>query len=452
MNRKLSAACVLVLTACGRGGCRDGDASHDPRTTATAALSDAQCRAELLHGAVAVVPGTGEVSWLTLTCDGRHAAVFAVRGEVLSRMERALDPAAPFATPEVLALHARVEGAIAEDAWFGPVAWHPAGPSWDEDEARAQARTIVVSAMRRDAAPGQRTTDTLVEADPAAGWFEPLFPLSSDEGRPFRVAGTLAGDAADRAVPVLAGSDGQITDRAATASMGAAIVRASAPSAGIVLARGWTSDHDTDGGSSSTLGVFDARRGLTLRASMQWPPSLALFVPRGVALSGGGAAFAAGALRVTGCETPGAVEFARGSCATFEEAALIVFRGASLKTVPIAAHAHVDAIAADSDGTVLALTMEPGPSQRGPAALPVQRLHRIDPVSGTVSTVEITARELPPYDHPSLARCGDTVWLAAEVQIEPDGPDGGSVSGALALPLACLTRPAPAARVYRPAP
>lgn len=401
---------------------------HVPART----IDRARCDAELVHGAVATVPGLGSLDALVPACGNDDTlAVFTLRGHTLSRLVRARSPGSTFHLADPIATGADRLGPVGTgDALsLGPIAWRSptvlldeevgdewwvawldpgldAGPSVHRGSAvmpaGAEGLGIIVPIARRGASVDVLTT--LARAGNNPRLVRATVPTGGDELVPFAHDPTAL-------------AEGEL--KAWEPATGTAVVFAVEPD-GQALLRALHVPADPASSARSIGAVRLAR-------------SHVLVAPAGSPMPGGDALFAysefdvvqrgAGACLVldqTLCVAPGPVRFLR------------VSPGGAV-TTDVAPSGLIDTFAREHDATVLALYVE------GSGDAHVQHAVRFDSTTGEVRPARFTAFEaLPALDRPALARCGDELWLAAEFVVDPGDAGRVQETAVMVLPAACI--------------
>ncbi|MEI8255068.1 MAG: hypothetical protein WCJ30_05285 [Deltaproteobacteria bacterium] len=435
---KVLTALALTLCACSQRRCGDAPQStlidRDSATVAQARTVDrVRCDAEIARGAVATVPGLGALDALVPACgdDDDTIAVFALRGHTLSRLVRARSPGSTFHLADPIATGADRLGPVGsgDTASLGPLAWRSPTVLLDMDvgdewwvawlepgldagarvrrgsavmPAGAEALGIIAPIARRDTSV--EVLATLARAGSNPRLVRATVPTGGNELVPFT-----------HDPPAIAEGELKAWERAT----GTALVFAIEPD-GHMLLRAIHVPEDP-ASSASVLGTVRLAR------------SHVLVAPAGIPLPGGDALFAYSEFDV--------VQRGAGPCVVLDESLCVapgpvrMLRVGASGAVPtdLAPSGLIDTFAREHDTTMLALYVE------GAGETRTQRAVRFDAASGNVRAARLTPSDaLPPLDRPALVRCGDEVWLAAEVVVEPGDAGRARETAVMVLPAACV--------------
>ncbi len=381
---------------------------------------------------MATVPGLGALDALVPVCgDDDTIAVFVLRGHTLSRLVRARAPGSTFHLADPIATGADRLGPVGADsaASLGPLAWRSPTVLLDENvgdewwvawlehglDAGARVRRgsavmpagveglgIIVPIARRDTAVEVLTTIARAGSNPRL--VRATVPTGGDELVPFT-----------HDPPAIAEGELKAWER----TSGAAIVFAVEPDGHTVLRALHVPEDPAS--TARVLGTVPLAR------------SHVLVAPAGIPLPGGDALFAYSEFDV--------VHRGAGPCLVLDES-LCVAPGAvrllrvgvgGAVPVDVAPSGLIDTFAREHDTTVLALYVDGSGDTRAQYAV------RFDTSTSTSRPARLTPSDaLPPLDRPALVRCGDEVWLAAEVVVEPGDAGRARETAVMVLPAACV--------------
>ena len=430
------ALAALLLSGCGRG-CAERETPPEPRVARSHGSDDvpvapppqrsARCVREVTAAAVSIPAGSGPLDAFVPVCAHGTLALYVVRGHILSRVERATDPGAPFGPVEVLSTGVDRLGPVAPEALDGPLAWRSPTAGLDEVE-----RDDVWAAVRAAGDAGARVLrgDALLPA--------------GVEGLGAPVAWRAQGDA----VTVLAG----VGRRDAPPSVSRVTVRVG-------------SDRPSQPAELPTLvegelHAFEASRGVALsRVAGPGEPAwvltwldgmrasrvparapFGLVVGRGVSVDGR-SAFVMGEFALGNPDAGPCVRMGGDLCVVPAGLSVLLARGPDEAPVRLAIGdgALPDSVAARGhELTVLYVSAG--------ASGTAQRAARVDVRDGSVTPLVFAPPEgFGAIDGPAVVNCDDGVWMAAEIALERADEAGDPSRAAprravTALPMECLVR------------
>lgn len=422
---------ALALVAC-LAGCERACGSAVPPEPSVASRPapppspplprDPRCAAEAAHPAVATAPGAGAIDAIVPTCADGTLALFVVRGHILSRLSRGTAAGSGWSV-ETWATGVDRLGPVASGGVRGPVAWRSPLAGLEPDE---RDDVWAAEAVAGDGGWVIRRGDALLPAG-VEGLGVPVVVGSSGAGVTLLAGVGRAGEAPFAArLEVALGRDAPSEPRALPAALRGDL-KAWEATRGVALAR--VDDAAGRWLEATWPGGAQARHRLA--------SSHALVAARGVAV-GGRSAFLVGAFERGEVDGGRCLRVGEGMCvrATGLFALLAGAPGEPLEQVAIAEAGLPDAVAAAGDA-LWALYLAPEPAADG-AVAPAQRAARVDVPRRAVTPLPL---EAPPglgaIDGPTLVRCDDGVWLAAELAAEDGSVPKGRVT---ALPLGCFTR------------
>jgi hypothetical protein len=365
-------------------------------------------------------------------CAGDSIAVYALRGHTLSRLVRPLAAGATFRLPDPIATGADRLGPVGLGHANGPLAWRSptvlldenVGDEWwvawlDEDPdggVRVHRGSALVQ-------PGGEGIGTIIPIARRGSAVEVLATIARSGANPQLVRATVPTD-----------SDELLRFTHDPPSLGEGEIKAWEASTRTAVAFAVTED---GAGVLRILGVDDTPdEGAHARGEVRLARSHVIVTPTGLPLPNGEALFAYSefdvvqrghgaclALDQTLCVQPGPVRILRIDAAN------------TIRTTDLAPAGLVDSIAIERDQTVLAFFVDAVGETRAQHAM------RFDAATGEIRRAPLEpSDEIPPLDRPALVHCGDEVWLAAEVVVEPGDAGRTNETAVMIVPASCVVR------------
>jgi hypothetical protein len=176
--------------------------------------------------------------------------------------------------------------------------------------------------------------------------------------------------------------------------------------------------------------------GMHARGEVRLSRSHLIVTPVGLAIGNGEVLFAYSEFDV--------VQRGHGTCLALDETLCVqpgpvrmlrIDAANTVRTTDIAPAGLIDTVAIEHDQTVLAFYVDAIGETRAQHAM------RFDAATGETHRAPLEPTDdIPPLDRPALVRCGDELWLTAEVVVQPGDAGRPNETAVMVVPASCVVR------------